>query len=126
LEKQVISGKVNARAEAVIPISILASDGIAIEVNAILDTGFTGSLTLPDALIASLGLSRRAGSTANLADGSSKSFGVYAAQVEWDGSLREVLVFAMGGEGLLGMRLLDGYDLRIEIRDGGVVELKKL
>jgi len=122
----VIRGTVNARTEAVIPIKILAADGIAIEVDAILGTGFTGSLTLRDSLVMSLGLSRRAGSRANLADGSSKSFGVYAAQVEWDGLLREVLVFAMGGEALLGMRLMDGYELRIEIRQGGAVELRKL
>jgi clan AA aspartic protease len=122
----VIRGTVNARTEAVIPIKILAADGIAIEVDAILGTGFTGSLTLRDSLVMSLGLSRRAGSRANLADGSSKSFGVYAAQVEWDGLLREVLAFAMGGEALVGMRLIGGYELRIEARQGGAVELRKL
>ena len=121
-----IRGTVNARTEAVIPIKILAADGIAIEVDAILGTGFTGSLTLRDSLVMSLGLSRRAGSRANLADGSSKSFGVYAAQVEWDGLLREVLAFAMGGEALVGMRLIGGYELRIEARQGGAVELRKL
>ena len=121
-----IRGTVNARTEAVIPIRILAFDGIAIEVDAILDTGFTVSLTLPDSLIASLGLSRRAGSRAFLADGSSKSCGVYAAQVEWDGLQREVLVSALGGEALLGMRLMDGYELRIEISQGGGVELRRM
>jgi predicted aspartyl protease len=78
----VISGTVNARTEVIIPVKILGTDGIAIEVDVILDTGFTGSLTLPDDLILSLGLSRRAGGRAILADGSSKSFGVFAAQVE--------------------------------------------
>ena len=120
-----IIGTVNARTEAIVTVRILGSDGIAIEVDAILDTGFTGSLTLPDSLIVSLGLSRRASSRANLADGSSKSFEVYAAQVEWDGLLREVLVSALGGEALLGMRLIDGYELRMEIKQGGAVELRK-
>jgi hypothetical protein len=32
----------------------------------------------------------------------------------------------MGGDALLGMRLIDGYELRLEIRQGGAVELKRL
>lgn len=41
-----------------------------------------------------------------LADGSVRHFDVYAAEVEWDGAWRPVLVSALGDEVLLGMRLL--------------------
>ena len=51
-----ITGVVNARHEAMIRLSVHYANGQAQEVEAILDTGFSGSLTLPPAVIAALGL----------------------------------------------------------------------
>ncbi len=42
-----ITGKVNSRREATIRLRVLDANGREQEVEAILDTGFTGSLTLP-------------------------------------------------------------------------------
>jgi predicted aspartyl protease len=51
-----IIGVVNAHTEATIPLPMRAADGREQEIEAILDTGFNGSLTLPPTMIASLGL----------------------------------------------------------------------
>ncbi len=51
-----ITGVVNAHREATIRLPLQAADGRDQEIEAILDTGFNGSLTLPPAVIAALGL----------------------------------------------------------------------
>jgi predicted aspartyl protease len=61
-----------------------------------------------------------------LADGSERHFDIYAAEVAWGGNWRRVLVSAVGDEVLLGMRLLAGHELRVQVVDGGVVEIVPL
>jgi len=95
-------------------------------VDAVVDSGFTASLTLPAAAVAALGLVRQSGGGAVLADGSVRQFDIYAAEVEWDGGWRPVLVSAVGDEVLVGMRLLAGYELRVAVVPGGAVEIKPL
>jgi hypothetical protein len=51
-----IIGVVNAQTEATIRLSVRAVDGREQEIEVVLDTGFNGSLTLPPAMIAGLGL----------------------------------------------------------------------
>src|SRR5205809_438211 len=60
------------------------------------------------------------------ADISSRPFDIYAAEVEWGGVWRAILVSAVGAEALLGMRLLAGHTLRIDVVPGGVVEITPL
>jgi predicted aspartyl protease len=77
----VIPGTVNARLEILIWIPILDALAQEQEVEAILDTGFTGSLTLPPMLIAGLGLPWRSRANAILANGTVEQFDIYAATV---------------------------------------------
>jgi len=121
-----IRGVVNARREAVICVRLRGPSGIEADVDTIVDTGFTSSLTLPAAEVSALGLVRQSGSRAVLADGSTRHFDVYAAEVLWGGEWRPVLVSAVGGEALLGMQLLAGYKLCIEAIPGGEVDLTSL
>ena len=51
-----IEGVVNSAYEAVIPLSLQGPAGQAQQVEAVIDTGFTGFLTLPPSLVAELGL----------------------------------------------------------------------
>jgi hypothetical protein len=55
-------------------------------VNALVDTGFDGWLSLPPALIASLGLAWHRRGRAILADGSETVFDIYAGALVWDPS----------------------------------------
>src|SRR5947207_15511858 len=89
------------------------------EVEAIVDTGYTASLTLPSGLIAALGLRWQMMDTARLADGSKCIFRVFEATVLWDGRVRRILVDEADADPLVGMRLLKDYELKMQVRAGG-------
>lgn len=50
-----------------------------------------------------------------LADGTEASFDMYDATVLWDGQPRNVYVYAAETTPLVGMRLLEGHDLHVEV-----------
>ena len=72
-----IVGAVNAYREALVPLKIFGSQGQEQEVEAIVDTGFTGTLALPTPLILRLDLSFRGRGRALMADGTESLFDVY-------------------------------------------------
>jgi clan AA aspartic protease len=96
------------------------------EVEAVIDTGYTASLTLPPALINALGLRWRSADRFTLADGSECILDVYVAKVKWDGKVRTILVDEADADALVGMRLLRGYELNMQIRARGQVTIKRL
>ncbi len=121
-----IQGVVNARHEAVVRLLVRGPSGVESDVDVIVDSGFTASLTLPTAMVTALGLARQSGGTAVLADGSVRPFDIFAAEGAWGGTWRAVLVSAVGNESLLGMRLLAGHKLMVEVVPGGLVEILPL
>lgn len=121
-----IIGIVNANLEATIRLIVRGAQGQEQEIEAVIDTGFTGSLTLPAALIAALGLAWRGHAQAELADGSLHLFDVYAATLLWDDQARMVEIDATDTNPLVGMDLLHGYDLRIQVVEGGRVTIEVL
>jgi clan AA aspartic protease len=96
------------------------------EVEVALDTSYTSSLTLPSALIAELGLRWRSVDRLTLADGSTCFVRVYRATVIWDREELPILVDASDSIPLLGMKLLSGYELKMQVRNGGSLTIKKL
>jgi clan AA aspartic protease len=96
------------------------------ELDAVIDTGFTASLSLPPSVIAALGLPWQSFDRGVLADGSECYFDVYEAEVIWDGASRRVLIDKADTDPLVGMTLMGGYELRMEIRSGGTLTIKKL
>lgn len=121
-----ITGTVNRRHEAVVKLKVLDSAGQEHAIETILDTGFTGSLTLPFSIIEMLDLTWRSRSSAILANGHVEECDIYAATVDWDGVKRPVLVEAMENAPLLGMALLVGHDLRAQVVAGGRVEIEAI
>ena len=119
-------GIVSADHEPTLQIGFQFGAGQEQPIEFILDTGFSGSLTLPAALISSLGLPFRSRGSAVIADGSEIEFDIFAATVIWDGVPRGVLVEAAETEPLLGMRLLYGFNINIQAIDGGRVTVKRL
>jgi len=93
---------------------------------AIVDTGYSAALSLPPALIAALGLPWQCCDRGILADGSEALFDVYEARVLWDGKVRRILVDEADSDPLLGMALLHGYELKIQVRSRGKVTIKRL
>jgi clan AA aspartic protease len=96
------------------------------EVVAVIDTGYTASLTLPPAVVAALGLRWRSVDRFTLADGSECFFDVYVAKVSWDGKVRTILAAETDADPLVGMRLLRGHELKIQVRARGKVTIKRL
>jgi len=92
----------------------------------VIDTGFDDQLILPASMIALLGLTVRSTGVAQLADGSFKTFQIFAASVEWEGAWRPIQVSAVGDEILIGMMLLAKHEVRIEVVPGGGVEISAL
>lgn len=89
-----------------------------------LDTGFTGMTTLSPAACENLGLPFLRVQPAGLADGTSVLLDVYEATVLWDGAERAVEALAMERQPLLGMTLLDGFDVRLRVRRGGFLRIE--
>jgi predicted aspartyl protease len=61
-----------------------------------------------------------------LADGTESVFDIYEATVVWDGRPRRVAVDAADIEPLVGMRLLNGYELTMQVVVGGQVRITAL
>jgi clan AA aspartic protease len=118
-----IRGAVNAQLEAVIRLRVRGPVGAEVDLDAVIDTGFTASLTIPPTVAVALGLVRQSGGSAMLADGSVRPFDIYAAEVEWGGTWRPVLMWTVGEEVLAGMRLIAGHQLRVDAVPGGMVEV---
>src|SRR6266540_2608769 len=99
-----ITGVVTRDHEAVVRLRLRGIQEI--EVDAVLDTGFTEYLTLPSSLIAALALPYVTLDRARLADGSIVDCHVYEGVVLWDGQERVVSVHTAEGTPLIGMSLL--------------------
>ena len=121
-----ISGVVNVKFEATIRLSVNNAHGQAQQIEAILDTGFSGSLTLPSTTLHSLGLPWRTRGSVVLANGTVDQCDIYTATVMWDGRWRNILVEEADTEPLVGMALLRGHTLSVQIIPGGTVLITAL
>lgn len=119
-----IQGAVNSALEAVLLLTVQGTDGRSREVEALIDTGFSGYLTLPSALVAAFGLEFDGVGWGVLADGTEASFDMYDATLLWDGRPRSVYIYAAEATPLVGMRLLEGHDLHVEVEGGGHVTVE--
>jgi clan AA aspartic protease len=121
-----ITGIVNADFEPIIPLSICGSDGNVYTQEAIVDTGFNGWLSLPPDLIAELNLKWKRRGRAILGDGTECVFDVYEAVLVWDGNMLTIPIDEADSEPLVGMSLMEGYQLTVQVFEGGLVELVKV
>jgi clan AA aspartic protease len=120
-----MQGYVNTSYEAVI--SVVVSYGSKLKsINAVIDTGFTGFLSLPSEIVADLELPWSYRDRATLGDGSETLFDIHEASVIWDGEFREIEINLADTEPLLGMSMLRGYKLEVDTIQGGLVTIKAL
>ena len=118
-----MTGAVNADLEPLLRLTVHDAGGQPHDVDVVIDTGFNGFLTLPPVLIAALGLPWLCRQQGQLADGSVLTFDVHVATVIWHGRLRSVEVEAADAQPLLGMALMQGSELRIQVVPGGSVTI---
>lgn len=124
--REMITGIVNRDFEPIIPLSVYGADGKIYTQDAIVDTGFNGWLSLPTDLIAQLNLRWKRRGRAILGDGSECLFNIYEAILLWDGELLTIPIDEADSEPLVGMSLMNGYQLVVQVFPGGLVELSKV
>lgn len=113
--------------EARLGIEVLSPAGSPpLLVEAVVDAGFTGHITLPPATVEALGLPIIGSAESVLADGSVVLEDVCAARVLWHGYERPVRALVADATPLLGMALLGGSELRVECVSGGEVTVEEL
>ena len=121
-----ISGTVNDELQPVVPLTLRDASGQTRDVEAVIDTGFNGYLTLPSNLTGTLGLPWVARHQGLVADGTVHTFDVYAATVVWDGKDRLVETEIVEAQPLIGMAFLLEHDLWIRVRRSGAVEVRAI
>jgi clan AA aspartic protease len=119
-------GIVNLRREATLALVVGNANRQQQVVDTVIDTGFTGFLSLPSATIAALDLPWSASDIVTLGDGSETLFDLYIATVIWDGEYREIYIAESATEPLLGMAMLYGYRLQVDNIEGGTVRIEAL
>ncbi len=119
-------GNVNSRREAIIQLAVLGENNQRQSIKAVIDTGYTGFLTLPSAIIDKLGLTWFMQEEGTLGDGSMCMFNVFEASIIWDGQVRPIEINESEADPLIGMGLLEGYELNIQGLAGGEVTIKAL
>jgi clan AA aspartic protease len=119
-------GNVNSRREAIIQFAVLGENNQRQAIKAVIDTGYTGFLTLPFAIITTLGLTWYMQEEGILGDGSLCMFNVFEASVIWDGQIKSIEINESETDPLVGMGLLEGYELNIQAFVGGLVTIKAL
>ncbi len=112
--------------EALLAVSVSGPTGERTEVQAVVDTGFTGALCLGAEDIEALGLPFVGRGAAVLADGRAVETRYHRGRVLWHGRERGVQVLAAEGGPLVGMALLRGSRLAVEVAHAGEVVVEEL
>lgn len=118
-----IAGHVSPSLEPIVRLHIEDSSGQTQAMDAIIDTGFSGYMSVPPAAVAKLGLKWILRADSQLADGTFVSADVYAAIVIWNGKPRSITVQALGVHYLVGVQMLAGHDVAMPVTDGGAVSI---
>ncbi|MCG8583780.1 MAG: clan AA aspartic protease [Pirellulales bacterium] len=117
-----MKGKID-QLEARIELTIAGHNNESVSLACVIDTGFTGSLTLSQTIIHELDLPLVGKRQVMLGDGSIANLSVYNAKVMWHGSWKNVLVLGVDGDTLLGISLLMGSRIALDVIDGGLVSI---
>lgn len=121
-----MQGVVNLRREAMLSVVVGNSNRQLQAIDAVIDTGFNGFLSLPSTIITALNLPWSGSDFVTLGDGSETFFDLYTGVVIWDGQYQEIDIAESEMEPLLRMALLYGYRLQVDNIEGGKVKIEAL
>jgi clan AA aspartic protease len=123
----VIVGEVSPDRQALVEIEVRKPGGdLSLSVDALVDTGFSGALAVTPDLAEALELELHQTVEYEIGDGSVVVLEMYRATIVWDGTERTVLVTVTDAGFLVGMKQLAGYNLSVDVVDGGPVRLTRL
>ena len=120
-----IIGRITNNQEAIIELEIVGLNQQE-KIEVVIDTGFDGHLTLPGDFINRIGLRRAGRRHAILGDGNIVALELYRAKVLWHGEDREVPVLRTDGGPLVGMALLNGNRVILDVVTNGDVRIDVL
>lgn len=121
-----ITGSVTPELEAVLDVHLEGANGRSETVLAVLDTGFDGFISLPPDLIAQMKLPFTGTECLVLGDGSETFFRVFRAIVHWHEERLIVPVFEIDAGALVGMALLYGSRLTMDVLENGPVRIEPI
>ena len=97
------------------------------EMEFVVDTGFSGELTLPESLIRELRLTLYRNRRVRIADNHLIDIPSYHGLVQWHGRVLPVLVYqSENPRPLLGAAMLENCRLTVDMREGGPVTITPL
>jgi clan AA aspartic protease len=113
-----MTGSVDGSGRALVRVRLKNPAGTTdVELDAWIDTGFTGELVLPQQTVTSLGLPLGPSVMARLADGSDIQLDTHTCHLEWFDEWKRIEVVANQGQfPLLGVGLLLDRDLHVDYR----------
>ena len=114
------------RYEGIVRLSVFGRRGQRETVEAVVDTGYDGFLTLPPTMIRELELEWLSNGHAVLADGSECLFDLHEGEVIWDRRHMLIQIDSSDATPLIGMRLLEGFELTMQVRQDGPVLIKRM
>jgi clan AA aspartic protease len=117
-----IIGRITNNQEAIIELEIVGLNQRE-KIEVVIDTGFDGHLTLPGDLINRIGLRQAGRRYAILGDGNIVALELYRAKVLWHGEEREVPILRTDGGPLVGMALLNGNRVILDVVTDGDVRI---
>ena len=121
-----IRGRVDAHRQARVQVVIERDDGHYETIEAVVDTGFDGHLTLPAQVIAELGLEPDQEANVILATGSEEKLNAWNGSILWHDRPRAVRILEANGVPLLGMELMEDSQLTMQPRINGDVFIERL
>lgn len=115
-----LRGTIDAAGQIRVPIELIAADGRRSTLEAVLDTGFTGSIGIRGELVPALGWQPHGYVEAALASGS-ESLRVFVGEVIFDGRLQVVRAVEITSDDIVvGLSLLREKRLLVDFRTGEV------
>lgn len=120
------TGWINRDHELVVPLTVLDSNDASLVLECVVDTGFSGDLTLPPAIIQRLRLGQAEAITVITANEAATRLNAYRGVILWQRQRRAVRIIEAEGTPLIGIGLLWGNLLTAAITDNGDVTIGPL
>ena len=121
-----MTGRVNGDLQAWLTVEIVTPSGQLRPIVVALDTGFNGQIALPGVTIQRLELPEESSRLAITATGDRVRLTTYYRTMMWHGEPRIIEVVEADSEPLLGMELLLGNRVTLDVLEGGPVTIYPL
>jgi clan AA aspartic protease len=110
----------------IVEFPVIGSDERQATIPFVLDTGYSGTLAMPETFCERLALEWDHSQTATLANGASIIVDVYIGRIRWNTEIKTVEILAVEGDPLIGLVALEGYCVCLNVIEGGSIQIEEL